>query len=230
MARRKVKMDGQQGKYEFDSKSSERDTTSEIGSKNTALFERLTGSEYEVKVNPRGQVVEVKGFAELCADLLKENPQGGQYTGAVADNASAKLGEQQGLIVFSDKPVKPGDTWEVPIDGEITGVGKIKGKTVYTYEGNDKVGDRKTVRIGMVTDLSFELKIDSNEAKVSGTISSTSSSGTVQFDPAAGRIVSSRQTTSMGGQLTIEAGGMVFTINTTADETDTATLLDKLPE
>src|SRR5262249_60154332 len=38
MARRKVKMDGQQGKYEFDSKSSERDTTSEMGSKNTALF------------------------------------------------------------------------------------------------------------------------------------------------------------------------------------------------
>ena len=67
--RRKTKIEGG-WKYEFDSKSSERDTGTEIGTAVTPYFERLTGSEYRIKLTPRGNVVEVKGFAELIADQL----------------------------------------------------------------------------------------------------------------------------------------------------------------
>lgn len=227
--RRKLKIKGQQGDYEFDSKSTERDTTSAIGGGVTPLLERLTGSEYEVSVSPRGEVVEVKGFAELVADLLKDNPFG-QFTGAAADNKSARLNEQDTFLVLSEKPVKPGDTWEIPIEMEIPMVGKFKGKTVCVYEADDKVGDRKTVRIGTTTEMSIELNIEAGGAKVTGTISSTTSSGSVQFDPAAGRVVSAKREISMAGQLSVEAGGMVFNVDNNQTLTNAVTLLDKLPE
>src|SRR5665213_144981 len=68
--RRKLKT----GEYLFDSKSTDRDTTSAIGAALTPLLERLTGSEYEVLVNPRGTVVDVKGYVELLGDLINNNP------------------------------------------------------------------------------------------------------------------------------------------------------------
>src|SRR5207302_5632411 len=69
---------GALGKFEFDSKSTERDTGSTIGGALIPLLERLTGSEYQVIVNPQGRVAEVKGYVELIADLLKDNPLAGQ--------------------------------------------------------------------------------------------------------------------------------------------------------
>lgn len=224
--RRKVKIN----EFEFDSKSTERDTTSATGAAVTPILERLTGSEYQIAVTPRGQVTEVKGFVELVADLIKDNPLGSQLSGAGGGAAGATLAEQDAFLVFSDKPVKPGDQWENPFDVELPGLGRVKGKLVCVYEGNDEVAGRKTARIGTTADISVELNLEANGAKVTGTISTTSSAGTVQFDPQAGRIVSLKRTASMSGQLTVEAGGMTIPVDTQQEETKTSELLDKLPE
>jgi hypothetical protein len=227
--RRKMNAEfGALGKYEFDSKSTERDTSSALGGPLTPLLERLTGSEYEVVLDPRGQVTEVKGYAELVGDLVKNNPLAGQF--AAADNKTAAHQEQRGLIVFSEKPVEPGDSWEVPLDLDLTNIGKMKGKVTYTYEGPDKVGNRKTVRIGIATNITLELNVDQGTSKVTGTLSTTSSTGTAQFDPEAGRIVSKKQTSGLSGTLTVEAGGMMIPIDNTQEQTETVELLDKLPE
>jgi hypothetical protein len=227
--RRKMSSEfGALGKYEFDSKSTERDTSSAVGASVTPLLERLTGSEYEALVNSRGQVIEVKGYAELVGDLLKDNPLAQQF--GANDNKSAAHQEQRGFIILSEKPVKPGDQWEVPVDIELTKIGKMKGTITYTYEGADKVGNRKTARIGVVSNFSLELNIDQGTSKVTGTLSTTSSSGTVQFDPEAGRVVSSKQTSGLSGQLTVEAGGMMIPIDNQQEDTETLELLDKLPD
>ena len=227
--RRKMNAEfGAAGKFEFDSKSTERDTGSAIGGALTPLLERLTGSEYELIVTPLGHVAEVKGYAELIGDLLKDNPFAAQF--GAADNKSAAHQEQRAYLVLSEKPVKPGDQWEVPFDIELTKIGKMKGTVTCTYEGPDKVGDRKTARIGVVSNISLEMNIDQGTAKVTGTLSTTSSSGTVQFDPEAGRIVSRKQTSSLSGQLSVEVGGMTIPIDNQQEMTETVELLDKLPE
>jgi hypothetical protein len=219
---------GVAGKFEFDSKSTERDTGSAIGGAVTPLLERLTGSEYELVVTPHGHITEVKGYAELIGDLLKDNPFASQF--GAADNKSAAYQEQRGFLVLSEKPVKPGDQWEIPFDVELTKIGKIKGTITCTYEGPDKVGERKTARIGVVSNISLEMNIDQGTAKVTGTMSTTGSSGTVQFDPEAGRIVSKKQTSSLSGQLSVDVSGMKIALDNQQEMTETAELLDKLPD
>lgn len=132
--------------------------------------------------------------------------------------------------MMGDDPVKPGDQWERSIDHDIPGIGKATGKVVCVFEAFDKVGDRKTARIGVTTNLSLALNIDAGGAKITGTISTTQSSGTVQFDPEAGRVVSSKNNMSLSGQLTAEAGGMTFTIDSQQEQTTTNELLEKVPE
>jgi len=223
--RRKLKV----GDYLFDSKSTDRDTASEIGAAVTPVLERLTGSEYEVLVSVRGAVVDVKGFVELLGDFVKDNATAQQILGA-GGKAGAQIAEQDSFVILGDKPVSPGDQWEVPFDVDLEGVGKAKGKIVYTYEANDKVGERKTVRIGVAPDISMELKVDAGGVKVTGTLSATSASGTVQFDPEAGRVLTSKRSVSMSGQLTVEAGGMTIPVNTQSDETNAIELIEKLPD
>ncbi|HLJ11529.1 MAG TPA: DUF6263 family protein [Planctomycetaceae bacterium] len=227
--RRKVTMDSPNGKYEFDSKSTERDTTSAVGGFVTPILERLTGSEYQMTVSPRGEVVEVKGFAELIADLVANNPFGISVAGG-GGNEGAKYTEQDSYVVFGDKPVKPGDQWETPVEIELASLGKAKGKVTCVYEGNDKVRDRKTVRIGITANMTIELNLDAGGMKISGTMSTTNSSGTVQFDPAAGRVVSSKRSVSMSGQLTVEVGGTTIPVDSETEQTSTSQLLNKLPE
>jgi hypothetical protein len=224
--RRKVKF----GDYLFDSKSTDRDTTSAVGAAITPALERLTGSEYEVLVNSRGAVVDVKGYLELIGDLAKDNPAAQQILGGGGGKAGAQIAEQDAFVVLSDKPVSPGDQWEVPFDIDLAGVGTVKGKVVYVYEGDDKVGDRKTVRIGLAPDVSIELKIDAGGAKVTGTLSSSSGAGTVQFDPETGRVLKSKRSISMSGQLTVEAGGMTIPVDTQSEESHTIELIEKLPD
>jgi hypothetical protein len=227
---RKRKMDGQGGKFEFDSKSAERDTGSELGSRVTPALERLTGSEYQITVTPRGELAEVKGFTEIVADLVKDNPAATLEAGILADNDSQKHSEQERFVVFSEKPVSPGDNWEHPIEAEFKGIGTLKGKVTYTYESDDKVGDRKTARIGVKTDLTIEFNLATGGIKLTGTMTTTSSSGTVQFDPATGRIVSAKEVSGMTGQLNVEVGGMTLPLANTEEHTTTLQLLDKLPD
>jgi hypothetical protein len=227
---RKTKVDGQQGKYEFDSKSTERDMASETGAAVTPYLERLTGSEYVVKVSPRGEVIEVKGFAELIADLVKDNPLGALLAGASVDNDGAKHTAQQELVTFSAKPVSPGDTWEDSVETVLKNIGKLKATVVYTYEGDDKVGNRKTLRLGVKTDLTIDLELEVPGAKITGTMSTTSSEGTVQFDPAAGRIVTSTHKIGMSGRLMVDAGGMMIPVDNSEEHVNTSELLEKVPE
>lgn len=219
---------GAAGKFEFDSKSAERDKGSLLGGALTPLYERLSGAQIQLVISPLGNVAEVKGYKELVADVIKDNPIAEQF-GAGSEEA-AKIAFQEQFVVFSDKPVKPGDKWEVPYDLEFPKLGKAKGKVQYVYEGPDKVGERKTARIGVTNDLSFELNVDMAGTKVTGTISTSSSSGTIQFDLEAGRIVSAKKEYTMSGNLSVDAGGMIIPVQNEQTQTIGLELLEKLPE
>ncbi|MBS0261137.1 MAG: hypothetical protein JSS02_04210, partial [Planctomycetes bacterium] len=227
--RRKVSMKSVLGDYVFDSKDTARDTSSAVGASVTPLLERTTGSEYEVFVSPRGTVENVKGLSEMVADLVKDNPIAQQFAGG-ASQAGAQQSEQVTFVVLSEKPVSIGDQWEQPFEVEMEKFGKMKGKVVFTYEADDKVGDRPTVRIGTTTDLTLEIKLDAGGAKVSGTLTAQNAIGSFQFDPQAGRVLSAKRGSTVSGQLSVDVNGQVIPIDSSTEESHTVELLAKLPD
>ena len=100
------------------------------------------------------------------------------------------------LSSLRKKPVKPGDSWDEPYKIKLPKLGEFEGKRKYTFVGPDKVGDTPTLKITVDTDLSGDLDIDMGATTVTGTFETDSASGTVQFDPATGRILTmdSKQT------------------------------------
>ena len=54
--------------------------------------------------------------------------------------------------------------------------------------------------------------------------------GTAQFDPAAGRLISSKTTMDLSGELTVSVGDQVIPVQTEQTQTTTTELLDRLPE
>lgn len=219
----------QAGDYVYDSTNDERDTSSAIGGSLTPLYDRLNGAMLSFTHSPRGKVLAVKGYKELLADLLKENPLAAQFAGGGSDEA-AKVQQSDALIALPEKPVKPGDKWEQPFEYNLEKLGKFVGKKTYSYEGPGKVGDRETIKIAVTTELTAEIDLDSGGAKVTGTISISQSSGTAHFDPQKGQLVSLKVAVTMSGTLNVAAGGNNFTIPMEQKQTTLLELLDKLPE
>ena len=64
---------------------------------------------------------------------------------------------------------------------------------------------------------------------MTGTISTNNSSGIVQFDVVAGRVLSSQSTVSMGGMLNVNVNGMDIPIQNDQTMKTTVEYLEKLP-
>jgi len=174
-------------------------------------------------------VTAVKGYADQLRDLIESNPLTAQFAGGGTDESA-----MQALNAIFPKlgkaGAKPGDTWDVPVEIQMGKVGTLTGKSTYRFAGLDKVRDRATAKLEVSTDLSLELDIDMDGAKVTGKISTTSSSGTVQFDLAAGRVISGQDTVSMGGMLNVNANGTDIPVQNDQTIKTTVEYLEKLPD
>ena len=220
---------GPAGDYEFNSQSDQRDRKSKIGAAITPIFERLVGSKIRAVVTPHGEVREVTGYEELLHDLLVNNPIGLQFTGG-GSNEAARMGLQDQFIVLSRNALKPGESWEVPWDTELPRLGKTRGKRIYKYVGPDKVGSLATAKIDATFELSYDVDIDMPEAKITGSVAVIKSSSVVQFDVAAGRLISSQASFSLRGELSVEANGEKTPIQIEQTQKITFELLDNLPQ
>jgi len=228
----RLKIDGEfapQATFKFDSQSDDHDTSSQIGAAVTPLYERLSGAILGVEVTPLGKVKKVTGYTELLQDVLKDNPLAQRFAGGGSEEGAVS-GLQDLFVLFKSAPVKPGDTWDKPYKIKLPGLGEFEGKRTYTYVGPDKVGDVPTLRITIDTDLTGDLDIDMGTSKVSGKFETDSASGTVQFDPASGRILSMDSEQTFSGDLTVEAGGMTIPVNFDQTIKNTRKLIDKIPE
>jgi hypothetical protein len=78
--------------------------------------------------------------------------------------------------------------------------------------------------------MSFELNVEQDGAKVTGTLSSTNVSGTVQFDLATGRIIHAEGIVTLGGDITVDANGMIIPIRNDQSMKSTVDVLEKVPD
>jgi len=217
------------GDYEFDSASGERDTGSLLGGALTPVHESLSGAILSFTHTPRGEIVAVDGYKELLADALKDNPLGAQFSAGGSDEA-AKLGMDEIFVTMSEKPVRPGDTWETSYEVKLPGIGDAVGKRVYTYEGLEKAGKRTVAKINVATELSFDLDIETGPQSTTGSVEIDESSGTILFDPEQGQVVSMESEVTIVGDFTVTVGGKTFNGDTKQMVKAKIEQLDALPE
>lgn len=217
------------GEYTYDSRSPTNEKGSTLGAALTPLYDTMKGAYVQITVTPLGEVVAVSGLSDLLKDVLKDNPLAGQL-GMMGTDEAAALTYGDSFVHFAEKAASRGETWEVPFELKLPQVGTFKGKTRYRYEGPGKVGDRTTEKFTETTELTVELDVQSEGATVTGSISSTESSGTAHFDPEIGQIVSKKSEVKMTGNLTVQAGGQNIPVQQEQTIRTTVELLDKIPE
>jgi hypothetical protein len=220
---------GPSGQYKFDSKSSDNEKGSALGDAMTPFYETLSGAFTPFVQSPRGTVLKVEGRSDLLADVLKDNPLGKRFAVGASDKGMI-ANYNQLAIHFPKKAIKSGDTWKEPFEMEIPNVGIFKGETTYKYDGEDRVKGRKTAKFTSTTEISFDLDIKMGQTDVTGTVSSTESTGTIHFDPVKGRIISFTSKIKMEGNLTVEDGGTTSNVTVRQTQQLTKKLLDKLSE
>jgi hypothetical protein len=219
-------VNGQSGEYVYDSTNDERDTSSVLGGALTPLYDRLNGAVVSFTFSPRGEVTAVKGYKSLLADILKDKPLAAQFFSEGESDEAFKIQQNNSIVTLPKKPVKVGDTWVEPYVLNLKKLGKFTGKKTFTYEGPGKVGDRETIKISITTELTADLDIDTDGAKVAGTISVLESSGTAHFDPHKGQLVSLNSAMTLTGTLNVAVGGQNITIPMEQKLSATVELLD----
>jgi hypothetical protein len=219
----------QGGEFTYDSTKAERNTESELAEQLNKVFDRLSGATFTFTMTPRGELKTVEGFQKLLADILKENPGSAQFVGGGTDEAQ-RLALTERLLYLPAKPVEPGDTWEQTTSAELPNLGTMKSRRTFKYEGPDNVNGRPTARISISSEMTFQLNMEQMGAKVTGTLKTTRGEGTAQFDRAAGRLVSSKSTMDLAGELSVSVGDQVIPVQTEQTQTTTTELLDRLPE
>ena len=214
--------------YKFDSALDEQEKGSRISRGLNPVFERLNGAAVTLTLTPNGTLKAVKGYQELLADVLKDNPLGTQIVGGGSDEA-LRVQLQDSLIQFGEKPVKPGDSWKVPytlaIPKRVSGSGTVDYKLV----GYETIAGRRVAQITFTTSGTFQVDIDMEGAKVTGEMKLTKADGTVFFDPARGQVVLNKATSVLSGTVSVEVNGATVTFETESAIKASFELLDKLP-
>ncbi len=167
------------GRVTYDS-SEAKDASSPAG----PLFKMLVGAEFAFKMDPRGEISDIKLPEKMLATLRGgDEPAGaqGQFSEAGLKNMLAQMG-----ILLPEGPVDVGGKWDrkmaVPggADGQMRSI-----RQVYTYRGPDPRGAAESIDLAIV----FDAPRPDPEIPVS--IKSQESSGRIAFDNAAGRLSSS---------------------------------------
>jgi hypothetical protein len=218
------------GKYEYDSTSSDNDSAGQLSAILTPVNDAISGAIVDVTFSKLGKVVKVKGIQDALKGVVEQTPGSAQFTGGAHTDEGAKLAFEEQFITFPEKALEDGDTWEKPLKMKLPSVGSFEGKVVYKYEGVEKVKGRNLHKITFTNDMSIDVNQKTNGANVTGTLEITASSGTAYFDAERGVIVSKVAEVTVGGNLTIEAGGQNIALAQDQTQKSSSKLLDGPPK
>lgn len=218
---------GPVGEYTFDSTKKENDKESKLGESLTPIFERLCSAKIGITIDPLGKVLKVTGYKELMEGVLK-NKLAKQLAGKSAETAKYNLGRD--FPELSKKALEVNSQWVRKYEMKLPKIGTVTGKRIYIYDGPGKVGKHKTAKITVTTELSVDIDLDQDGAKVKGNVSFTNSSGTIHFDVQQGLVRSLQDSLTMSGNLKVTAGGIDIPVTMEQTQSVTMELLDKAPE
>jgi len=189
-----TRVEGLGSAYEYDSKS-EKAPEGPMASILTPLLKALVNAEFEFKMNPRGELSEIKVPQKLLDSLKTTGPAGG---GMFSEEGLKNLITQSSLTL-PEKAAMVGDNWADESRVALPMVGTMVTDKRYTYQG--AAPEKDQVKIDLATTVKLERAADGN-ADVK--LTSQKGKGEFLFDKETGRVVKSSLDDEMQMTLSIQ--------------------------
>jgi hypothetical protein len=180
----RMKFEAPGNSFEFDSQAG-KDPEGPIASQMTPMLKALVGAEFTFKMNGRGELSEIKVPQKLLDALRQPGPAAN--AGGMDPEEGMKNLISQSSLTLAEGPLEKGKSWtqqaKVP-----SPIGTMVMDKTYTLDGPSPKG-AGLLQVSVDTKLTLEPAADSN---VAVKIGSQKATGEFEFDPQAGRVVSSR--------------------------------------
>lgn len=190
--------------FQYDSKS-EATPEGQIWDRMGPMLEALKGGEFSLKVTPTGEIAELKipaALAKVIEDQKAEAEAGGggggggggffQMLGVGLSEETIKALMAQALCALPKDDAAASAGWDHTEAMEMGPIGTMKTKYKYSLGGTEQAGGKSVDKINASSEVTFEPKEDEDsDVDVFLELADQSGSGSVLFDSAAGRAVSS---------------------------------------
>lgn len=187
--------------FEFDSQNA-KEPEGPVAAQLTPLLKALVGAEFNAKMSPRGQIVDVKVPQKLLDSLRKAGPAasaGGMFSEEGLKNLISQVS-----LTFPEGEIEKGKSWKTQSRFPVPNIGTLVMDRTFTYQGPApqaaelrQVSQDTSVKLEPAGDSNVAVKITSHDGK-----------GEFLFDPQAGRIVSSHVNDKM--QMSLSLQGQSF--------------------
>ncbi len=199
------------------------------------FFKALIGSKFTLTLDTaKGVVEKVEGNKEFIDKLAKQNPQMKQLLDKILNEKSLKEMAEPTFAPISGKEVEKGKPTREPLTTKLDlgPMGTYETTYTYTYEGPN--AKDKMEKIGVKTDLKYLPPDDKASAGMpfkikEAKLEPSDATGSIDFDPAKGRIVKSETSVKIKGKLKIEIGGQTTEVDLSQDQNTKIQTDDKNP-
>ncbi len=159
-----------------------------------ANLRAVLGEPIRVQISPRGELREVR-LSEAMKTAVREAPQAMQIKALLSEEGLRGL-LAQAAPLLPQEPVEPGASWQAPTE-IVLASRRFQRELTSTYIGREDRDGVPTDRIDFTAQLSpLEPSEDSSAAKSIQIVSQTTT-GTIWFDSAAGRLQSAIADTTL---------------------------------
>lgn len=208
-------------KMEYDTDSDE--VQEGIGEVFSRTFEPLMAMTYTIKMDDRGEIVDVI-VPEESMKMLESMP-GMQQFGKMFSKEAMQDMSSTGWLTLPEEGLSVGDSWDLESETDNPILGKQIAAAHFTYEGPEEVDGKTLEKIVMDMDMEFDENIQ-NELGLKMKVEDMTLSGTFYFDAEAGRLDNSEIKQQMEADL--EAGGQ--SMHQEMDGTVKTTITERKPE
>jgi hypothetical protein len=201
----RISSNGKDWDFAYDS-SRGNEATEEYKKKLIQLYDQVRFTTYRLKLKADGTVAEVHGFDKLLNEISGNLGTDGlsvlDFEGINLRDDSFGWFLQQLLGTLPRGAVARGAQWSQPVQAKLAHFGELTGKNDFTLGSAVKVGDRSCREVSWKGAQSLEtsMKWVGNNI-LRGTLKASKLTGTMRFDPAAGRLANSEVQAELDGTL-----------------------------
>lgn len=181
----------------------------------------LIGKTFQIRLSPRGEILEVTGLREIFEELRAEL-QAQASSAAIEDMIGRMLDEEaitamfrQLSPVFPEETIEKGSTWSAELRISVPMIGPMKVALDYRVDDFESKKGRDSVRVAFVSTMEIEgespivaqlretIQQQGSDAEVDWTMAKSTGSGTMWIDRATGMPVAMTAKQNMNMHMTL---------------------------